>query len=338
MQQYITLYMSSLTSANSKKAVVKNLRAALKRTDFADVIDEAAVLGFEWHKMTLSNYSELRKALIDEGKAASYINTIMTIIRQVLNWAFISDQITELAYEKLKQVIKSVKSNSKNQSRVKPSDDEVDLSWLSGQLDNLTNLTTEQDLGALPTSTVDRLIRSMGANRNMGIRNRAIFMCMSHAGLRREEVSGLKLEDICFSRGGWSDSFIKVIGKGAKLRDVPMGEDLYKALMAWSHLILTTNNLKRSSPLFRKTNIVGKVLDNGLTADGIYKVIRKAGADENVSGLHPHTLRHYFATRLLLNGQDLFEVAKLLGHKNIETTRRYDNRGFDNLQRAVANF
>jgi integrase/recombinase XerD len=336
MQQYITLYMSSLTSDNSKKAVVKNLRAALKRTDFADVIDEAAVLGFDWHKMTLSNYSELRKALIDEGKAASYINTILTIVRQVLNWAFISDQLTELAYEKIKQVIKSVRSNSKKQARAAASDDEVDLSWLSGQLDNLTNLSTETDLGALPKKTIAQLISSVGHTTNVGIRNRAIFMCMSHAGLRREEVAELRLEDICFARTGATDSFIKIIGKGSKLRDVPMSADLHKSLLAYAHLVMNTDNKKKSSAFFRKTNIIGKVLDNGLSNTGVYKIIRKMGEDDGVNGLHPHSLRHYFATRLLLSGRDLFEVAKLLGHRNVDTTRRYDDRGFDTLQSAVA--
>lgn len=336
MQAYINLYLDSLTSDSSKTAVVKNLRAALKRTAHATKANSKdSVLGFEWHALSIQEYSDLRAALVGEGKSSSYINTVLTIVRKTLNWALISDSITETAYEKIKQVIKSVKSNAKNQAKSSASSDEVDLSWLEGQLDNLSNLTTESDLGALPATTVNRVVNSIGKLRNVNIRNRAIFMCMSHAGLRREEVANLRLQDIRFAKGGYKDSFIHVIGKGAKLRDVPMNAELYQVLLDWARLVLMTGNKKRSSLFFRKINIVDKVLDNGLSNTGVYNVIRKAGENDNVMGLHPHALRHFFATRLLLNGRDIFEVARLLGHANVDTTRRYDDRGFAALQSAV---
>ncbi|MCP4528703.1 MAG: site-specific integrase [Aestuariibacter sp.] len=336
MQAYIDLYLASLTSDASKGAVVKNLRAALKRTPHASKADSnESVLSFEWHALTIQEYSDLRTALVEEGKSTSYINTVLTIVRKTLNWAFISDKLTETAYEKIKHAIKSVKSNAKKHAKSNASNDEVDLTWLEGKLDNLSNLTSESDLGALPAATVNQVIGSIGTLKNISVRNRAIFMCMSHAGLRREEVANLRLQDIRFSKSGHKESFISVLGKGAKLRDVPMNSELHKALMDWARIVLTTNNKKRSAPLFRKVNIVDKVLDNGLSTTGVYNVIRKAGEADNVTGLHPHALRHYFATRLLLNGRDIFEVAKLLGHSNVDTTRRYDDRGFKDLQSAV---
>ena len=336
MQAYINLYLDSLTSDASKTAVAKNLRAALKRTAHASAANsKESVLDFEWHALSIQEYSDLRSALVGEGKSASYINTVLTIVRKTLNWALVSDRLTETAYEKIKQVIKSVKSNAKNQAKTLANDDEVDLSWLEGQLDNLSNLSTESDLGALPVATVNLVINSIGKLKNVNIRNRAMFMCMSQAGLRREEVANLRLQDIRFAKCGYKDSFITVLGKGAKLRDVPMSADLYQALLDWARLVLMTGDKKRSSPFFRKINIVDKVLDKGLSNTGVYNVVRKAGENANVTGLHPHALRHFFATRLLLNGRDLFEVAKLLGHANIDTTRRYDDRGFTALQAAI---
>lgn len=337
MQAYINLYLDSLTSDASKIAVAKNLRAALKRTAHAAAAaSKESVLEFEWHTLTIEDYSDLRTALVEEGKSASYINTVLTIVRKTLNWALVSDSITETAYEKIKQVIRSVKSNAKNQAKQAAGNDEVDLSWLEGQIDNLSNLTAENALGALPVATVNRVVSSIGHLKNSSLRNRAIFLCMSQAGLRREEVANLRLQDIRFAKGGHKDSFIAVLGKGAKCRDVPMSDELYKALMSWARLVLMTGNKSRTAPFFRKINIVDKVLDSGLSNTGVYNVIRKAGESANVAGLHPHALRHYFATRLLLNGRDVFEVARLLGHANVDTTRRYDDRDFNALQDAIA--
>jgi integrase len=334
VQPYIQLYLESLTSDKSKKAVVKNLRALLNRVEVSEVVTDESVVWFAWHTLSLSQYSTLKNTLVNEGKSASYINTLLTILRQVLSWALTNDQLPEKSFEKIKRVITSVSSNKKRQSIRDVDDDEVDFDWLVGQSDNLSNLSNESDLGAMESGQLNALIRSIGSVNNMATRNKAIFMCMAYAGLRREEVAQLRLQDLHFARSH-ADSFIKIIGKGAKLRDVPMNAELYRALINWSRLIMGTGNKKKSSSVFRKINIVGKVLVSGLSNDGIYKIIRKVGEDEDVLGLHPHKLRHYFATRLLLAGRDVFEVARLLGHSNVETTRRYDDRGFDTLQDAV---
>ena len=334
-QSYIKLYLSSLNSESSKIAVAKNLCAALKRVDFEGTKDKDSALSFHWHELSINQYSEIKDKLVKDGRSSSYTNTILTILRQTLNWAFIDDKISELKFEKIKKVIKSVSSNKKRQVLADTSDDEIDLDWLSGQVDNLNHLSNETDLGSLPEEIINNLIKSIGVNQNIRKRDRAIFMCMSHAGMRREEVSTLRLQDIFFSRTGYKDSFIKIVGKGAKLRDVPMNQELYKSLIDWSKLIMKTDNKRKTSTVFRKINIVDKILNCGLSNTGIYNVIRKRGEDEGILGLHPHKLRHYFATKLLINGRDIFEVARLLGHSNVETTRHYDNRGFSTLQDAV---
>jgi site-specific recombinase XerC len=336
-QPYITLYINSLTSDGSKDAVFKNLRAALKRTDALGPFTKEVVLGFNWHSLPLSNYSNLRKRLIDEGCSASYINTILTICRQVLHWAFVNEQLTELSFGKIRQVIKSIKSNKRREEESKKTDDEVNLDWLVGHVDNRHAFSPSSHSNALPTKTVNKLIKSIGVTTNMNLRNRAMFLCMSHAGMRREEVSSLRLQDLRFASIA-SDSFITVLGKGAKLRNIPMNSELYKSLIVWSKLLIKTNDKRKASRVFRKINNVGTILSAGISNAGVYKVIRLTGERDNFQGLYPHKLRHYFATRLLLNGQDIFEVAKLLGHSNIETTRKYDDRGFSTLQRAVENF
>lgn len=340
MQPYIKLYLESLNSENSKISVLKNLKALLLRLTPKTTITSELALKYDWHTKNLEDYSALKNALIEEAKSANYINTLMTVLRQVLTWAMINGQLSEKKLENIKQVIKSISSNKKRQLVNFDNNDEVDMDWLLGQADNLNNLNdsnNNSNSGYLDSAAVSKLIRSVGELTSRGCRDRAIFMCMSNAGLRREEVSGLKLQDLYFAKTS-GESFLKVVGKGSKLRNVPMSPPLYKALIKWATFVMKTTNKKKSSPLFRKINNINKVLDTGISNNGVYRVIRTIGINECVFDLHPHKLRHYFATRLLLDGRDVFEVAKLLGHSSVETTRRYDTRGFDSLQKAVSRF
>jgi len=335
MQPYIKLYIDSLNSENSKKAVIKNLHALFRRiTKLKNEVGTA--LNFDWHNLPLSEYSRLKGALLDEAKSSNYINTLMTILRQVLNWAMIQGDLSGKMFADIKQVIKSVSSNKKRQiSKDDDNNDEVDFDWLVGQADNLTNLSNGNSSKSIDAKTVERLIKSIGTTSHRAVRNRAIFMCMSHAGMRREEVSQLRLKDLYFSRNA-SDSFIKVVGKGAKVRNIPMSTPLYESLFLWASLVVKTSNKRKSSYFFRKLNTIDKTLQSGLSNSGIYQIVRKVGENEGVERLHPHKLRHFFATRLLLNGCDIFEVARLLGHSNVDTTSHYDDRGFDSLQKAIS--
>lgn len=340
MQPYIKLYLESLNSENSKISVQKNLRALLLRLTPKEPITSELALKYDWHTKNLEDYSALKNTLIEEAKSASYINTLMTVLRQVLTWAMINGQLSEKKLGNIKQVIKSISSNKKRQLANTCDNDEVDMDWLLGQADNLNNLSDSSNnlsSGYLDSAAVSKLIRSVGELTPRGCRDRAIFMCMSNAGLRREEVSGLRLQDLYFSKTP-GESFLKIVGKGAKLRNIPMSPPLYKALMKWAKLVMNTTNKKKSSYLFRKINNINKVLDTGISNNGIYRIIRVIGANESVFDLHPHKLRHYFATRLLIDGRDVFEVAKLLGHSSVETTRKYDSRGFNSLQKAVSGF
>ena len=337
MQPYIELYIDNLTSENSKKTLAKTLSSIYSRLVTPAASNDISALDYQWHTLTVKQASSLRLKLIEEGKSASYINTCLTFLRQTLRWALITEHISTTLYEQIRSVMTSVSNNSKNAKTAASSDDEIDFDWLQGQLDTNAQLS-EETFNAIPSDTVSKLIRSIGSSSNKSVRNRAIFMCMAYAGLRREEVAQLTLGDLVFSRVSATDSFIKVTGKGAKVRDVPMTVELHKALQQWAVLVLSTGNKKKSAPLFRKTNIVDKVLDSGLSNDGVYQIIRSTGEACGYPGLHPHTLRHYFATHLLLSGVDLFQVAKLMGHNKVETTRRYDQRGFGELQAAMAHF
>ena len=149
-------------------------------------------------------------------------------------------------------------------------------------------------------------------NYTSGLRDRAIIMLIYDSGLRRSEVSNIKLEDVDLQRGA-----IKVMGKGAKERYVAMGNATKNAIMQYLY------RRKDTSPWLFVTHYKdnpGRMCPHsiGLT---IRRTMRRAGITGVKTG--PHTLRHSFATTSIRNGANLFYVQSLLGHSTLNMTRRY---------------
>jgi len=154
---------------------------------------------------------------------------------------------------------------------------------------------------------------------------------MYGTGMRVSEVVGFRLEDIRAS-----EQVVLVFGKGSKERVVPLGDITLKALNAY---------LENERPLLdRKGSGAGRVFLNlrdgsPITRMGIWKVLRKyaelAGIEHNV---HPHVLRHSFATHLVENGADLRAVQEMLGHADISTTKIYSHLSGETLRQIHRDF
>lgn len=157
-----------------------------------------------------------------------------------------------------------------------------------------------------------RLLETPDPSTTLGFRDLAILELMYAAGLRASEAVGLRPGD--FDPHMLA---LRVWGKGSKERLVPIHPRAGERLSAW---------LMNWRPLFRPAedliflNRSGK----GLTRQGLWKMIKtrakQAGIEKNV---HPHTLRHSFATHLLEGGADLRSVQALLGHADIAATEIY---------------
>lgn len=148
----------------------------------------------------------------------------------------------------------------------------------------------------------------------LAIRNRAILEVMYACGLRVSEVASLKVSSIHFD-----DAVIRVLGKGSKERIVPIGHLAIQALKRY--LTKSRPYLLRSpdeSTLFISNR--GRVLDRERIWAIIKEAARLAGINKNI---HPHTLRHSFASHLLENGADLRVIQEMLGHADIATTQIY---------------
>ena len=158
----------------------------------------------------------------------------------------------------------------------------------------------------------------------LGIRDRAILELFYSSGLRLSELVDLKIDNINFK-----DGTITVIGKGNKERVVPVGSYALKAIKNWLDLRKTIKDeISKNSVIFLSKN--GQKLTTRAVQYRLKFWAIKQGIPENI---HPHLLRHSFASHLLQSSQDLRAVQELLGHENISTTQIYTHLDFQHLSK-----
>lgn len=164
----------------------------------------------------------------------------------------------------------------------------------------------------------DRLINAAG-NTHFAARDKALFELMYSSGLRRSEVTGLKIRDVDFFNG-----VVRVLGKGNKERLVPVTDE---ALYAIKYYLSTRPNPQPQDALF--LNAHGKPL----TGDGLAFIFKNTAIAAHLARkVTPHSLRHSFATHLLNNGCDLRSLQEMLGHKTLAATQVYTHVSLDKLK------
>jgi len=161
-------------------------------------------------------------------------------------------------------------------------------------------------------------------------RDRAVFELLYASGLRVSELVGLNLADI-----HTDTKVLRVLGKGRKQRIVPFGAKAEAALEAYwpvrSYILahpVRSGRPPDPMPVAVFLNPAG----GRLTARAIRSIVTKYSRLANVNWhLHPHSLRHAFATHLLADGADLRAIQELLGHASLSTTQRYTQANIQQL-------
>ncbi|NYE58677.1 site-specific tyrosine recombinase XerD [Carboxydothermus ferrireducens] len=158
---------------------------------------------------------------------------------------------------------------------------------------------------------IDLLLKAPDLSTWEGVRDRAMLELLYATGLRVSELVNLELPNLYLD-----ERYVKILGKGAKMRIVPFGEVAAHYLN--QYLALRAKRKSNSLKLF----ITRK--GSGFTRQGFWKMLKRYGQKAGiVKNLTPHLIRHSFATHLLENGADLRIVQELLGHSFIETTQIY---------------
>jgi integrase/recombinase XerC len=169
----------------------------------------------------------------------------------------------------------------------------------------------------------ESLIEAPAGDEPLVRRDRAILELLYAAGLRVSELVGLDWTDVDLPA-----RMVRVMGKGSKERMVPFGRPAAEALRRWLDAWETVRAPAGSGeePVF--LNHQG----GRLTDRSVRRVIDKwVDAAAVARGVHPHTLRHTFATHLLENGADLRAIQELLGHSSLATTQRYTHLEVERL-------
>ncbi len=179
--------------------------------------------------------------------------------------------------------------------------------------------------GVLTAPEIDALITAVGLDEPLAFRDRALLELAYGAGLRVSEWITIQTKDVMLP-----DALVRVFGKGAKERLVPIGRQAVGAIATY---------LRELRPRLERGQGGGTLFLNvrgvPLTRMGAWKILRKyvrmAGLTKHVS---PHTLRHSFATHLLEGGADLRAVQEMLGHADISTTQIYTHVDREYLRRV----
>lgn len=150
-----------------------------------------------------------------------------------------------------------------------------------------------------------------------GARDRAVLEVLYGCGLRASELSGLDLRDLYLD-----EEFLRVTGKGSKDRLVPIMGTAAQALAAYldgprADLAAHARRTAPTQAVFLNKN------GGRLSRQSIFTIVERAGRTVGIEHLHPHTLRHSFATHMLAGGADLRTLQEILGHADISTTQIY---------------
>ena len=148
-----------------------------------------------------------------------------------------------------------------------------------------------------------------------GVRNRAILEVLYGCGLRVSELVGLELTELFADEG-----FMRVVGKGSKERIVPISGFAAEALKRYleeGRPALMKPGAKASPAVFLNSR------GGRLSRQSVHALVARAGMFIGIANLHPHTLRHSFATHMLEGGADLRVIQEILGHSDISTTQVY---------------
>lgn len=174
---------------------------------------------------------------------------------------------------------------------------------------------------------IDDIIKSMEIKTIYSIRNYAIFILLYSSGIRVSEIAQLKLRDIDFI----NNKFV-VHGKGNKMRIAYFDEGTKKVINRY------LDEFRSKYKIDDEYLFIG-IRGEALSKTSYRRIVKDVGVEyASTKGIHPHMLRHSFATHLLDNGADIRNVQELLGHSSISATQIYTHVSTSKLKQEYMNY
>ena len=182
----------------------------------------------------------------------------------------------------------------------------------------------------LSLEEIEKLISATEEKTDLAKRNRCMIEVLYGCGLRVSELTELQISHINFK-----ENYLKIQGKGDKVRFVPLADYTADFIKNYINNIRSKQkiNPKHSDILF--LNSRGAQISRQMVFLIIKEIVRKVGIQKNIS---PHTFRHSFATHLLQNGADLRFIQEMLGHSSITTTEIYTHLNTEELHETILKY
>ena len=174
----------------------------------------------------------------------------------------------------------------------------------------------------LGATAIEELLLRPDVTTPRGARDAAMIEVLYSTGLRVSELCKLALADI-------GPGYLRTIGKGSKTRIVPLGERAQEAIQRYLSEARPLLLSGKQSPTLFVTHHA-----RAMTHQGFHKLLAAYGRAVGIADLHPHLLRHSFATHLLDHGADLRAVQTMLGHADVSTTEIYTHVASTSLRRT----
>lgn len=260
--------------------------------DVADFLEFCAVQQLALNDVEATDLRQFMAEKVEQqGLSQSSLQRMLSAIRQFMKWA---EQNEQMAFN--------------------PADD-FQLKRQSRPLPGMIDIETVNQI-------LDQPAPKGEVQQQMWLRDKAILELLYSSGLRLAEVQGLRIQDLDFNR-----QLLRITGKGNKTRIVPFGSKAKESVMAWLQIYpLWHGDFVPEAHVFitQKGNPLGaRQIENRVKLQA-----QRAGVNVD---LHPHLLRHCFASHMLSNSRDLRAVQEMLGHSNLTTTQIYTHVDFDHL-------
>lgn len=176
---------------------------------------------------------------------------------------------------------------------------------------------------AVSLTDVERLLAGPDPHTALGARDRAVLELLYGTGCRVSELTGVDVDDL-----DTGQRTLIVTGKGDKQRLVPVGR---AALAATEDYLVRVRPGFAAAGRFTPALLVGR-RGTRLTRQTVWTILTRAATAAELTGIHPHTLRHSYATHLLEGGADVRVVQELLGHASVTTTQLYTQVTIEHLR------
>ena len=294
----IEAHSSQLLSMWLKERIIQNQSehtiSAYQR-DLTDFFHFCEVKKLQLQDIEASDLREYLAERVERDQlSSSSLQRHLTSIRQFMKWAEQGQYLEQNPSEDFKL---------KRQPRPLPG--MIDIETINQILDQ-----------AAPEKILDQ---------QLWLRDKAMLELLYSSGLRLAELQGLSFKDIDFNR-----MLLRITGKGNKTRIVPFGQKAKDSLLLWMSVYrIWQGDLRADFSIFISKK--GQTLTPRQIENRVKYQAQRAGVNVD---LHPHLLRHCFASHMLSASGDLRSVQEMLGHSNLSTTQIYTHVDFDQLAKV----